>query len=91
MKVLSHLDHSQNNHFHPLAPAAAVPVHRLCQFGVVLLVSAALLLFAGMSFFMVPALGIALHTVVSFWRHGMLGWIAFVSIKSLHLSDRLRC
>lgn len=61
----------------PAAPAA--PVRRIFRREVVVFIGAVLLYFAGTSFFTVPACGIFLHTTISFWRRGMLGWTAFVS------------
>ena len=45
---------------------------------------------AAATLFVVPALGISIHTFASFWRRGMLSWMAFVSVMhSQHIDELL--
>ena len=46
---------------------------------------------AASDLFVVPALGISMHTVASLWRRGMLGLIAFVSVTHPQHIDELPC
>jgi hypothetical protein len=91
MMLLAQFDHSQSNHTHFHASAVATTKPIFPREVVVLAATFVLLFFAGACFFVAPAIGISVHTFTSFWRHGMFGWTALVSLASQHLFDGLCC
>ena len=80
-----HHDNSRNISLHLEKPAPRI-------FGRELIVIAATMLLcsaAASNLFVVPALGISMHTVASLWRRGMLGLIAFVSVMHSQHTEEL--
>ena len=83
--TIFHHNNSCNIYLHLEKPASRIFCRELIVIAATMLLCSA----AASNLFVVPALGISMHTVASLWRRGMLGLIAFVSVMHLQQIDGL--